>query len=268
MDALDELIGETRRDGGIGHNDPPDEIAALRERLETTSDALLRRRDELLAASSRVPAAIDDEETCGKVADYIKQVAACAKAAEGARIAAKEPHLAAGRVVDGFFKAVTDPLDKLKRQIEARLTDYQRRKAEAERRRREEEARRQAAEAERARREAEAAAAAIATEADLVPAIGAEEQARQAAADAALAAKGAAAKPAELSRSRGDYGAVASLRTFWDFRDLDRNTVDLETLRPHLPLDAIEKAVRSYIRAGGRKLRGCEIFENTTTAVR
>ena len=49
---------------------------------------------------------------------------------------------------------------------------------------------------------------------------------------------------------------------------LDRETIDLEALRPHLPTQALEQAVRSFIRAGGRKLEGVRIFENTGTTVR
>ncbi len=71
-----------------------------------------------------------------------------------------------------------------------------------------------------------------------------------------------------MSRQRSDYGAVASLRRFWDMDDLDRETLDLATLRPFLPLDALEKAVRAFIKSGGRELKGVRIFENTATSVR
>lgn len=261
-DILDNLPGS------IGHNEPPDDITILRDRLAEEAKPLLRRRDELLAGVDRAPLEIEDEIVCGKVADLVKLVTACHKAAEGQRIARKEPFLESGRAVDGFFKGITDPLEKARKLLDQRLTAYQRRKAEEERRRREEEARRQREEAERARQEAEARAAALKNEADLRAAIAAEEQAKQAQADAAAAQKAAEAKAAELSRSRGDLGAVASLRTYWDFSDLVRAELDLEALRPHLPQDALEKAVRSFIRAGGRELRGCRIFENATTSVR
>lgn len=265
MDELTDLIEAER---GLGDNRAPSDIDILRERLIDSNAALLKRRDELLASLPRVPATILDEPTCGKVADLVKLFTACAKAAEGARIAAKEPHLEAGRAVDGFFRGITDPLLKAKTAIEARLTTYQRVKAAEERRRREAEEQHQREEASRLAREAAARAAQMQSQADLDAAVSADELARQAAADADRAGKAAAVKPAELSRSRGDLGSVASLRTFWDVKDLDRETVDLETLRPHLALDAIEKAVRSFVRAGGRALRGVQIFENTTTQVR
>ena len=249
---------------GLGHNLPP-----LQEQLADETTELVQRRDELVGSADRAPPTITDELIATKVADLVRLIAACIKNAEAARVSRKEPYLAAGRLVDAHYKNnITGPLETVKRDLERRLTLYQRQKAEEERRAREAEARRQAEEAERQRREAEAAAEAAATDADLDAAISAEELARQAEADAVRAKREAEAKPADLSRSRGDLGAVASLHTFWDWKDLDRDTIDLDALRPHFPADAIEKAVRSYIRAGGRKLTGVTIFENTETRVR
>ena len=245
------------------HNEPP-----LEELLAENAASLIARRDELLASAARAPEAITDDEMSGKVADLVRLISACVKASEAARVAAKEPYLAAGRLVDAVYKKISDPLDGAKRLIEQRLTIYQRAKAEEERRRREAEARRQAEEAERQRKAAAEAAAKIVTETDLDNAVSADELARQAAADAVAAQRAADAKAADMSRTRGDYGAVASLRTFWDFTDLDREKVNLETLRPYLSTMDIEKALRGFIRAGGRELRGVRIFENTSTTVR
>lgn len=240
----------------------------MREWLSEEIEPLIRRRDELLGSCQRAPAAIEDETTSGKVADLTKLISACIKNAEADRVSRKEPFLEGGRIVDGLYKQITEPLTKSKTEVERKLTLWQRQKAEEERRRREEEARRQAEEAERARRIAAEAEAKLRTERDVEAAIAAEEAARQREADAVAARRAAEAKPAELSRERSDLGAVASLRRFWDWTDLDRDQIDLEALRPHLPLDAIEKAVRSYIKAGGYELRGVVIFENTTTSVR
>lgn len=265
MDDIEELLSPFS--SRIGGNNPPDPIAELRSRLQESNETLTARRDELLTALDRAPE-VTDEETCGKVADYIKSISACTKAAEGARVAAKEPYLATGRAVDGFFKQITDPLEKLKVTVQARITKYQRDKAEAERRLREEDARRAREEAERLRREADEAALKIATARELDQAIEVDQRARQSADDAEAAHRAAAVTAAELSRSRGDYGAVASLRTDWTFADVDRAELDLEELRMHLPMDGIERAIRSLIRAGGRELRGCRIFETHVSQVR
>ena len=255
--------------GAIGDNRPPEDADPLRDRLEDTHGALIGRQAALLAdAATRAPETIEDEDTAAAVSDYIKELSACVKTLEGARVSEKEPFLKSGRTVDGFFKKMADSLDTVKRTVEKGLTVYQRKVAEEERKRREEEERRAREEAERARKVAEARASALAAETDLSPAIEAEREAEQAAADLARAERETRANAAELSRTRSDKGAVASLRTFWDFDGLDRDTIDLEKLRHHLPQVALESAVRSFVKAGGRKLDGAHIFENTATVVR
>lgn len=252
----------------IGDNMPPQDADPLRDRLSEDYADMLKRADDLLAGIDRAPTEIGDEETAGRVADFIKQITGTIKNAEAARVAEKEPFLQHGRTVDGWFKKVTDPLAAGKKKMESVLTAYQRRKADEERREREAKERKAREEADRLAREAAEAAAKLKTQKDLDGALLKEAEAKQAAADAAEAARVADANAADLSRSRGDYGAVASLRTFWDFDGLDRDKIDLEALRHHLPADAIEKAVRSFVKAGGRELRGVRIFENTSTVVR
>ncbi len=240
----------------------------MREYLGEEISTLTARKAELLGSVGRVPATIADDEGARKVADLIKLIAACIKNAEADRVSRKEPFLEGGRVIDGVFRGVTEPLTRAKTDVERKLTLYQREVAEAERRRREEVARAERAEAERLAIEAAECEAEAATDADIDDAISADALARQREADAVAAQRAAEAKPAELSRQRSDYGAVASLRRFWDMEGLDRETIDINALRPFLPLDAIEKAVRAFIKAGGRELKGVRIFENTATTVR
>lgn len=245
----------------------PDPIAVLRDELEAESQTLLRRRDQLMDARERVPP-IDSDDAVKQVSDYIRQISECIKTAEGARVGRKEPFLASGRAVDGFFKGITDPLDKLKSEVQRRLTTYQREKEARERREREEraaEARRQADAAAAAAREAERQ---MQSERDLKEALVRQQEAERAAADATRAEKEAVAKPADLVRTRGDMGAVATLRSEWTFADLSREEIDLERLRQHLSIDALERAVRSFIKAGGRELRGVRIYEDHKSVVR
>ncbi len=127
-------------------------------------------------------------------------------------------------------------------------------------------------EAENRRQDAARAAAAQET-ADLEAAVAAQKVADQAAADAVKAQRNTNAKAADMSRSRSDYGAVSSLHTFWDHKPedaacsdpVDRGKVDLEPLRPYLNMDALDKAVKALVKAGGRELRGQIIFENTVS---
>lgn len=260
-DALAMLLGD--------NNPPPDLLVgeALHEKLRDENQDLLKRRDELLAAAARVPA-INDDDMAGKVSDFIKQLSALTKASESKRTDAKEPYLDGGRSVDGFFKAISDPVVKAKTSIEKRLTDYLREKEAAARRERMEQERLAREAAEAARREAEERAKAARDAAELDAAIEAEKEAEVASADLAKAEAAADVKPAELSRTRGEYGAVSSLRTQWVFDEINRAEIDLEALRPYIPTDGLEKAVRAFIKSGGRELRGVNIFETTAAVVR
>ena len=97
----------------------------------------------------------------------------------------------------------------------------------------------------------------------------AQDEADRARVAAEKAGKAADAKPAELGRTRGEYGGMTSLKQFWNKRNVDRATIDLEALRDHLPMDAIERAINSWINANkedlraGKQLDGVEIFEDT-----
>lgn len=225
----------------IGHNAAPPIVQQIQEELAEAHAALVKRRDDLLAAAERAPKEIGDDDTAGKVGDLIKLIGAAIKASEGARVAAKEPHLEAGRAVDGWFKKITDPLAAAKTQVEKAGNAYLQKKEDVERRRREEEAR-------AAEEAARAAAAAMQTEAQLDQAVAAE-------ATAAKAAEAVQAKPAELSRTRGDFGSVGSLRTNWDFEIVDANAV------PRIYLQINEGAIRAAIKAGTREIAGVRIFQ-------
>lgn len=239
------------------------EAEKLRADLEERHGKLIARKAELLAAGARVPDVIEDEETASRAADFARQIAEAIKHAEGSRVDAKEPFLAASRAVDGFFKAISDPLATLKNAVARKLTSYQtkvaeerRRAAEAEaRRKREEEerARAAAAEAERQRLEAEAAAARARkpeTEERAQEKAAVAEQQREESAVAAVVA-GTEARQAEaiaaqsstdLSRTRGQYGAVASLRKRWVHEVVNIDDVP----RAYLKLD--DAALREHIR--------------------
>jgi hypothetical protein len=46
----------------------------------------------------------------------------------------------------------------------------------------------------------------------------------------------------------------------WTFKDLDKAELNLEALRYHVGREALEEAVRTYIRYGGRVVKGVDIF--------
>lgn len=253
----------------IGHNQrqavmSPEAIAEL---LAETEIDLVKRSAALVDGLGRTPADIT-HENAPRVADFILQLNKFEKLCEAQRKAGNEPFRAATAAVDGFFRKLYKETAAGATNLQGRYTKWQQEQARLEQARRDEAlrlAREQAARAEAAARAAEEA---MSTDAGLADAILADAAAAQAQADKNTADKKAAANLADMSRTRGDLGAVASLRTFWDMKDLDRASIDLEALRTHLPLPAIEQAIRSYVKAGGRELKGVTIFENSSTVIR
>lgn len=234
----------------LTHNQPPEDHDPLAERLTETYRQLHERTEQLLEAEARLPDSLT-EETVGRVSDFAGQIKACIKAADTAHKAEKEPFLTAGRTVDAWLGTIKRPLLDLCQRVEARVTAYLRAKEVEERKRREEEARR------------------LAEEAKALAAAGDKEQAKEVRAEAReLRDEAKHGKAADLVRLHTGLGGVATLKTAWSFEITDRNKLDLEALRPYLPLDAIEKAIRGFIRAGGRELAGAKIFQERKASIR
>lgn len=242
----------------IGHNNPPDAEAIRLDQLKAANGEIVDRFEELAASFQRMPETVEDENHATRFTDMAKIVGACASKSEAARVIAKEPSLAEGRTVDGFFNGMTKPLKDYKKEIERRLNVFNVAKETAERKARQE--------AERIAREQAAELAKVAAEAEadsLDVAI-----ADSAAIDAAKAVKATEATTADLTRTRGDYGAVSSASKHWVGKITNAGALDLEALRPHIPIAALEQAVRGFVRAGGRELDGATIAEESKTTVR
>jgi hypothetical protein len=235
----------------------------LDETLPIDHAELLERRDQLIDAEDRMPA-ITDDESAAKVSDYIDLLAGLVAANKKTHEQVKAPYLAASKQIDDFFfRGVRDPVTEVWNRAKAKLKAYIDAKAAAERKAREEAERKAREEATRLAREAEEAARKAQTEQDLQKAIQVEEQAQAAQVAVVAARQEATVKTSELASVKGTVGRAKSLKTFWDFRDIDRASLDLEALRPYLPLDGIETAMRAFIKAGGRDIKGATIFENT-----
>lgn len=275
-------------------------------------------RTEALLAKGREFLVIGDDQADSEATEFLVKVRARWKASEASRVAEKTPYDDNAGRVHAFFKTkvldllglaptdkkIFDPVTRtdlgLGPRINMAQTIYKTAKAEAERKRREEEAR-LATEEERKRREAAAAAERAALEAERAAARKRSEESRaaaeaeaakrraeaesareaenRAAEERAAAQAAAAVSMADLSRSRGERGGSASLKTFTDFRDLDRETVDLEKLRPYLPDKALEQAMRGWldankaaaataIKTGVQPIKGVVIFESYRSAGR
>jgi hypothetical protein len=185
--------------------------ATIQEWLADSEAALVKRRDEILAGYKRFlaanPTGIQDEGVQARAADFAGPkglMNAFLREAEQDRNVEKRPYLDGGDAVDAFFATLKDPVESCQKDMRTKMRVF------AERL---EEERRKAARLEAERLAAEAALAedhAVDTmdEQDLQTAM---EIAREAEAAQALAE----AKPAELSRTRGEMGTVVSLRSRW-----------------------------------------------------
>lgn len=138
---------------GPGHNSGSQEDQ-IRDNIRERHPHLEPRASELLKTAQAVPAEIS-EEIAGKVADFIKSISAHIKAIDGARSLEKEPYIKGGRIVDGLFKKMAEPLETAKKELEKRLGIVLRAKEERERREAAEKARREREEAEERKRVAD-----------------------------------------------------------------------------------------------------------------
>lgn len=238
----------------IGHNS---QIPPIKEMLAEGYAKLLDEVSQACAAFHRAPATIESDEISGKVADLVSDLRKLRKQANDAHDTEKAPYLQAGHDVDEFFRV---PAAECKAAIDALLS-----RQAAYLHAKELAARQAAAKAEQEARER--------ADAELRAAERAQDQgdfdtAEKLLTDAAIAEEVAetaaatvAAKPADLTRTYSKHGAVTSLRKEWTHTVEDRARLDLDALRPYFTAADIDKAIRGFIKAGGRTLKGAKIFE-------
>lgn len=150
-DVTDQMLADDPSRHGLGGNNPPSPIEALRVHLRETYTDLANRFADIMAMADRLPTEMDDDAEA-KLTEAIKVCTKFTRNAEVCRLEANEPHRALIAATDGFFKAMSDKVDGLKKKMNSEyLTPYQQEKADREKRRRAEEARA----AEEARKEQE-----------------------------------------------------------------------------------------------------------------
>lgn len=246
---------------GVGHNNPPDDIEVLKAKLAEDNEDRLKRTKELLGGVDRMPKEIKDAETAERATAFIKQIGEHRKDCDGARTAAKKPYDNASKTVQSFYKDnMLDKLDKAKSIVNSRVTAYA---TEQDRIRREQE-RLEAERLEAERKAAEAEAAKLEAQGQSFAAEQAQEEAAKIEKQAAKIEK----KSAANTQVRSSLGATASLSTVWAFEIEDPNKIDLNQLRYHFTMAEIEKAMRSYVKAGNREMSGVRIFPTQKTRVR
>jgi hypothetical protein len=244
---------------GIGGNNPPISDLLTEEYRKLTSDI-----DAAVASASRAPEVIEDDVILGKFGDLTKILIAHSKTADDSRKAEKQPYLDAGRAVDGFFSALIGKVDAAKSSLLKRSTAYLQKKEAIERAAREAEAKKAADEQAAAMAAAERAQ----DQGDTDTALEMLAEASAAETTAAVAAAEARAKPADLVRTHGTGGSVSTLKKEWTFTVEDRSKIPLEQIRPYLAADAVDKAIKAFIKAGNRELAGVRIFEQPKAMVR
>lgn len=314
-EGFSEVITEPQPPPPIGHNMPPPGLAigpALIDRVKLSHAKLFERGKELIEAEARMPKGPDGKIICPddvwekKLTEYVSQLQTAKVSLDTARQAEIEPYRSNMSAVHGLFRDMMDRLvdpdnktfNSLKVRAEAALTKYKSAKLAAERARiakEQEDARKAQAEADK--RAADKLAEAQRLEAEAARKRNPEKkaEAQQAAAAAQQEAEAAAATaqtvaaqteaverentmPGAAQTRARSANALSGLQEFLDFRNVDRAKIDFEPLRQHLPADAIDQAMRSYMRANGdavkdeiknkrQPVRGVEFFMNERTRV-
>ena len=236
-----------------GHNRPDmaeDALASFRDLLDQRPDFDQRVRD-VLGSAERAQAV--DDETLGRCGDLVKQIRACMTVIGDAHTETKKPFLEAGRALDAEKNRLIDPLERAKRIVEGKQSEFLR---ERERARAEEERQRREAEAAQRREEAVRAAA---------------QQSQDLAGEATETTPDPFPLPLEPATPdivRGDFGAAVSARGVWKAKIIDIDAAYLAVRDNAKVVEAIEKAVAGMVRSGARKIDGCHIYQDITASNR
>ncbi|MDF0543369.1 hypothetical protein PX699_13505 [Sphingobium sp. H39-3-25] len=271
----------------IGGNRAPIDEQVVIDLVEAlAAEGLTARIEELIASAGRAPN-ITSPEIAGRYADLIKQMVAAGKAVEAEREKLNRPLLNAQRALKGRADAIVSPLKDTEAEARAKVNRYDAEQAEIERKRRE------AAEAERRRLQAIADEEAR-QERLRLQAI-ADENARQerlrlqaiederAAAEARDAAQIvveaeevevaaplveiAVAEP-ERTSIQGDMGAKVARVTTYKARILSVRQLPDSILKHAKVVEVLQKVIDAQVRGGVREMKGCEIYAETSTAIR
>lgn len=262
---MNNTVVPVAREAKIGDNQPPtipktdaDLAAEMRAELEITYAETITRSRQLEESFTGVPETLD-ATTAKQAADYMTQLGAVLRTAEDARTKENAPYLRGQRVINGLFKDIMEPLEKAKKTVNERVTKYlqkvaadeaKRVREAAEKARREQEAAEAAAAAARAKVEEKRDQGKTVTVKDVAAVETAQEKADYAAANLERVEDRLAVAPSKLGGSiRGSLGKAISLKRNLTYKDLDKDKIDLEKLRPYFTQDALEKAVRAYINA-------------------
>lgn len=245
----------------IGHNQPPEMQDVVSQEILSSEEyanykAAIAR---LNAEKAALPDEVDNDTVAADFGEVIQKCVATRSSIEAQRDAKGRPYLLTKRAIDGIYKNLDADVLTIENALRKPTTAYIQRKAAEERARREAEARKKLEEERRTREAAEKAKRDSASKiADAVVAT----------AEADKAIRAAAAPTADLARVRGQKALVGGREVVTI--SVDRNTVDLNMLRPYLDQDALVKAARAAIKALGKDdaITGVTVSKTTEAFVR
>jgi hypothetical protein len=245
-----------------GGNNPP----TLAEELASRHKDLFALVEPLAQRANAQPKVITSDAENFALGTVVKDATAAIKSLEDARVAEKEPYLRGGQEVDGTFNAPKGRLTKIVAGLSARADTFAHEKKMEARRKAQEEEKKLRDEEERQRRMAQ-------LDQDFGNYEAAEERVETAASFAHRAdhaASTSVASTPDLTRSRSDEGMVATASDKWTFRVADWSKVDIAALRPFIPIDVLEKALRRHIgiHKGAMPIAGVEFVEGTKASFR
>lgn len=268
-----------------GGNRPPEQTDWAKDetdRIVRDYDHALREVDVVLAEARELPNPVSSQDDVGKYSDLVVRMRDLKKRLDSYRTLEKNPHMRRGEAVDQLFftqiskleaRSKTDPKGAMD-VLTKRVNEYQTKIAEEERRRRleeQEQLRKIAAAAEAARLAEETKASEVAEAADRarkpekVEALQetahqhkvnaevarvSEDAARTAHSEAKVAA---AAKPADLVRTRSDGGTLATMRQVGFCEIVDASQLDKEKLWPFLKQEHILMALKTWAKTMSHK---------------
>lgn len=219
---------------------------------------------DLLDRAGTLPVRVDTDDDQATVGKWIIDAKDLAHKVDRVRTEEGRPILDAQRGINGFFKAVAEPILQAVQAHQRAADDYVQRKAAEERAR----ARREAEEARR-REEEELRRAESLKRPDAVAR--AEGRAEGHAAEAAAAEERALASNADLTRMRAD-GVTSTARTTWAWEFADKAALydSLGPLSPFFSEAAVETAINAMVRAqkGRTALPGVRVFEKAAASFR
>jgi hypothetical protein len=261
----------------MGGNRPPDWAHLETERLKSEYVGYRTTATELLELSKSAPEIIDNNDDMLRTAALVKRIADLDARVEETRKVEKEPHLRCGNAVDQYFGSVRAFLFRAKKTdkpgigdtLQARIDNFNQRKAAEERRVREETERKAREEAnrlarvreenERKEREAREAAerarkperiAELEQAANVAAEAVAQTKADEsiARADLSNARADMAAPTADLVRTRGDDGVLVTMRQEGFAEVTDSSKLDAVTLWAFVKEDAKAAAFRAWAK--------------------